>query len=102
MDTHNYITFSNKQYIAYAFAILLLLWILLREVRNWYWKHNQMILLMQEISEKLTKVNDSINMQNNSMIHTFDLDNTPIKEAKVEEIIIEKKPKENIWTKKLF
>jgi len=62
-----------------------------------------MVSLMQEISEKLTRLDNSINKQNNSgKTDNFDPDNTPIKVENIKGKIIEKKPKQSIWTKDLF
>ena len=95
MDLHNYFNNLTLFYIIYAVFVLLVIWLLLREVMNWYWKHNQMVSLMQEISEKLTRLDNSINNQNNNKGKTenFDPDNTPIKEDDIEKKIIEKKLK---------
>lgn len=104
MDSYNYFTNFKGQYIIYTLAILGGLWFLLRELRNWYWKHNQMISLMQEISDKLTKIDNSINMKNNniSKIEVTEPEVVLIKE-KVEEIkTTDDKPKESIWAKKIF
>lgn len=103
MDSHNYFDNFTLLYIIYGAIILLVIWLLLREIMNWYWKHNQMVSLMQEISEKLTRLDNSINKQNNNKGKTdnFDPDNTPIKED-IKEKIIEKKTKQSIWTKDLF
>lgn len=63
MDSYNYLNYV--EYSLYAIVIIFIFWILLRELRNWYWKRNQMISLMEEISKKLTTLDNSINQQNN-------------------------------------
>jgi hypothetical protein len=103
MESHKYFDNFTLLYIIYAAIILLVIWLLLREVMNWYWKHNQMVSLMQEISEKLTRLDYSINKLNSKgKTENFDPDNTPKKEEDIKGKITEKKPKESIWTKDLF
>jgi len=102
MDSYNYLNYV--EYSLYAIVIIFIFWILLRELRNWYWKHNQMISLMEEISKKLTTLDNSINQQNNNAtkIEVSPLENASINEEVIKKKLIEKKPKESIWTRKIF
>ena len=109
MDSYNYSNLFNGTKFLYAIVAILVIWLLLREVRNWYWKHNDMIFLMQEISEKLTILDNSIHKQSNddTKIEVTLPRNTyrneeVIMEKVIKEELIEKKSKESIWTRKLF
>ncbi len=40
-------------------AIIITAFLLFREVVCWYWKHNEMVTLLREISGKLDKINNN-------------------------------------------
>jgi hypothetical protein len=104
MNTYNYSNFFNGKTYIFVFGVIVSVWLLARELRNWYWKHNDMISLMEEISEKLTIIDNSINKQNNNdtQIEPSPPENFCINEGVIKEELTEKKPKESIWTRKLF
>jgi hypothetical protein len=43
--------------------VLICLWFILRELRNWYWKHNEMVSLLEKIERNTRKdfSSDSLN-----------------------------------------
>ena len=54
---------TNINDIIMIFLVLVILWLLLREVRNWYWKHNKMVSLLREIRDEIHHLSNKFNKE---------------------------------------
>jgi len=64
--------FSGASITMYA-IILFVLWIVVRELRTWYWKINELIRILKSIDGKLDAINYNI-------LEGFDINDESIKE----------------------